>query len=104
MLASGRGNNGTNIGAASEVDLANGRVGNKSGGDSRGIGGLVEDDVQATGGKTSLPEDITEGPKALGRELGALEDDSITGGEGKGDCARAQDERSVPTGITKSLG
>lgn len=97
VLAGGRGDNGTNIGATSEVDLADGRVGNKSSCDSGGIRSLVENDVQASGRKTSLAEDITEGPEALGRELGALEDDSVTGGEGESDCARAQDEGSVPT-------
>jgi hypothetical protein len=71
-------------------------VGNKSGSDSGGIGSLVENDVQASIRKTSLAEDITESPEALGRELGALEDDSVTGGERESDCTRAQDEGSVP--------
>lgn len=65
VLAGGRGDNGTHIGATSEVDLADGRVGNKSSCDSRGIRCLVENDVQASGRKTGLAEDITEGPEAL---------------------------------------
>jgi hypothetical protein len=97
VLASSRGNNRTNVGAASEVDLANGRVGNKSGSDSCGIGNLVENNVQASIRKTSLAEDITESPEALGRELGALENDGVTSGERKSDCARTQDKGSIPT-------
>jgi hypothetical protein len=72
-------------------------VSNQGGRDSRGIGRLVENDVQASIRKTSLAEDITEGPEALGRELGTLENDSVTGSEGESDCASAQDEGSVPT-------
>lgn len=97
MLAGSRGNNRTDIGAASEVDLTNSRVGNKSSSDSRGIGNLVENNVQASIRKTSLAENITESPEALGRELGALEDDGVTGGERESDGARTQDEWSVPT-------
>lgn len=70
---------------------------NKGSRDGRGIGSLVENDVQASIRKTSLAEDITEGPEALGRELGTLEDDSVAGSEGESDCTSAQDERSVPT-------
>jgi hypothetical protein len=35
-------------------------------GDGRSVGGLVEDDVQASGGKTSLAEDVAQSPETLG--------------------------------------
>lgn len=96
VLASRRGNDRTDQSATCEVDLANSRVSNQRVGDSRRIGNLMEDDIQTASRKTSLAENIAEGPEALGRELGTLEYDCVTRSERDGNCACAQDERGVP--------
>lgn len=52
--------------------------------------------IEDTGRKTSLAENITKSPEALRRELGALEDDGVTRRDGESNCTSAKDEGSVP--------
>lgn len=96
ILASGGSNDRTNQGATGEVDLADIGVGDQRIGYSGRIGALVIDDIEDARRKTSLAEDVTESPEALGRELRALEDDGVTRRDGESDGTSAQDERSVP--------
>jgi hypothetical protein len=96
MLASGGSNDRTDQGATGEVDLADIRVGDQRIGYGGCVGVLVIDDIEDARRKTSLAEDVTESPEALGRELGALEDDGITRRDGESDGTSAKDERSVP--------
>lgn len=79
VLTGGGSNDRADHGASREVDLAHGRVGNQRIGHRRGIGGLVEDDIQTSSRETCLAEDITKDPEALGGELGALKNDGVTG-------------------------
>lgn len=53
-------------------------------------------DVKDTGRKTSLTEDITESPEALGREFGALQYDGVTRRNGESNCTSAKDEGGIP--------
>lgn len=64
--------------------------------DRCGVAGLVVDHIQATSGEPGLLEDITQSPEALRGELGAFEDDCVTGSEGQCNCASTQDEGGIP--------
>lgn len=96
VLASSGSNDRADIGATGEVNLADGRVSDQGVGDSRGVGGLMEDDIQTSSGKTSLPEDVTNSPEALGRELGTLENNGVTSAERLRNGTDTKDERRIP--------
>lgn len=66
MFTCGRSDNRADHCATGEVNLAHSLVGDQRVGDGRGVGGLVEDNVQTSGRKTSLAEDVTQSPETLG--------------------------------------
>jgi hypothetical protein len=53
-------------------------------------------DIDTSFRKPSLPENVANGPEALGGQLRALEDGRITSSKREGYCPDAQNEWSVP--------
>lgn len=66
VFARERSDNRADSCATGEVHLAHSLVGDERVGDGRGVGGLVKDDIQASGGKTGLAEDVAQNPETLG--------------------------------------
>ena len=56
----------------------------------------MEDDIQTSSGKTSLPEDVANSPEALGRELGTFENNGVTSAERLRNGTDTKDERRIP--------
>ena len=83
-------------GAAGEVYLLDEGVRDDCRGDGSGVGGAVEDYVEAAGGEAGFMEDLPDDPEAARGELGAFEDTGVAGCEGVGDGADAEDEGGVP--------
>lgn len=65
IFTCGRSDNRTDHCATGEVNLAYSLVSDEGVGDGGSIGGLVEDDVQTSGGETSLAEDVAQSPETL---------------------------------------
>lgn len=98
LLAGLGGKDAAHSGGTGEVDLLDGRVFNEGIGDVGSVRGLVVDDVQATGGQTSLVEDVSDGPETARRQLAALENDRVSCSQSIGACAHAEDVGTVPGG------
>lgn len=78
ILPSGRGDDGSHMCTACEIDFLDSRVLDYCCSHLNRILGVMSDYVEAAIWKTGFFEDFSDGPKASWRELGAFQDCSVT--------------------------
>lgn len=96
VFTSGRRNDGTDMRATGEVDLAHGWVCDKSIGHVRCVRCPVIDDVQTPGGETSVPIDVAKSPEAFRGQFGSFKDCGVSCCQGECDGASSKDVWGVP--------
>jgi hypothetical protein len=92
---------GTDLGAAGEVQLPDGRVSDEGIGDGDGILGLMQNEVQHTVRKASLSQHVGNGPIAARRQFRALKHGSIPSGDRIEYGAETQVVRSIPMEVRR---
>lgn len=103
VFTRGRRNDGTDMTATCEVDLAHGGVCDESVGDFCCIRCPVIDDVQTPGGETSFPIDVAKGPEAFRGQFGSFKDCGVSCCQRECDGASSEDVWSVPSEKSQML-
>ena len=96
MLASLCGDDTPSCSTACVINFLDERVFDDCAGDFSGVLGSMEDYVKDASRKTSFLHDGANGPEAARGQLGAFEDAGISGCQGVGYGAEAEDVGSVP--------